>query len=289
VLSKTKLICKAISLMLAVMILTVCSTGDKTSSRVLMNNKVVASSSPAITSAPSINKSEQMKSVNNKKVIESFEEYEASKQPLIAAIPEKDIYLYEIKDTKEAQLMLTVGDKKCYYNWIGFTPRFILPKMSVSDFDKDGKDELSVILYVGSGTGVSIEELHILEISETAKKECFKDQVFSAEDYVSQLKKTVKFKTYTKAGKLMGTITAGGKKYTVSLKEFQSDEFGKISNDLCWWDIVGFDSKNNKLTASFGVGISCKNAPTPQYIGDLYADVSYKAGKFKLANFRFKE
>jgi hypothetical protein len=36
----------------------------------------------------------------------------------------------------------------------------------LSDFDADGKDELSIILYRGSGTGISIEELHVVEISK---------------------------------------------------------------------------------------------------------------------------
>lgn len=289
-LSRTKLLFAATSLVLASSVLVACVAGDKTNTQVVMNNKVAASSSSSITAAPPVTVSkltETSINKNSEKVIESFEEYEASELPLISAIPEKDIYLY---DTKKDQLLLTVGDKKCYYNWIAFTPRFILPRMFACDFDKDGKDELAVILYVGSGTGVSVEELHLLEISDKiASQECFKDQVFSEEDYISQLKKAVTFKTYTKAGKLMGTITAGGKKYTVSLKEFQSDEFGKISNNLCLGSIVGFNSENSKLTAEFGVGISCKNVASPQYIGHLYADLSFKAGKFEMKNFRFKE
>lgn len=234
---------------------------------------------------------------NSKKVIENWEEFEASDMPLIAAIPEKDIYLYAIKSAKDAQVALHVGESVHYYNWYYMTPRFILPQMQVSDYDKDGKDELSVILYVGSGTGVSVQELHIVEIPEGKKQsskqldnanpEYYKDYIF--DDYCSQLKKAISFKTFIKAGKLMGKITAGTKTYTVNLEEFQSEDCGKVNDNIGFGDIVRFDSQKNKLVAEFGFGITCEKFAAPRYIGAIHADVDYKAGKFKLKNFRFEE
>jgi hypothetical protein len=41
------------------------------------------------------------KKQNSKKVVNSWEEFEASDMPLIAAIPESGIYLYAIKSAKE--------------------------------------------------------------------------------------------------------------------------------------------------------------------------------------------
>ncbi|QNU67899.1 hypothetical protein EHE19_005470 [Ruminiclostridium herbifermentans] len=232
----------------------------------------------------------------NKKVITTPEEYEASKLPLLAAIPEKEIYLY---DTKDGQVILSIGGNKSYYDWICLTPRFILPQMQLGDFDKDGLDELSVILYTDSGTGVSIQELHIIELSnvnislenqsENKKTEDYKDHMFSADDYISQLKDKISFKTYLDSGQLMGKISIDTKSYTVSLKEFQTDEYGKISSELYFASIVSFTCENNKLKSEFGVGIICENVPQACYIGKISADVEYNEGKFELMNFSFTE
>jgi hypothetical protein len=234
---------------------------------------------------------EQEVNNKNKKVITTYEEYEATKLPILAAIPDKDIYLY---DTKNGQVILSVGENKNYYDWLCLTPRFILPQMQLGDFDNDGIDELSVILYTGSGTGVSIQDLHIIEMSEgnipsenqseNKNSEDYKDHMFSPDDYVSQLKDKITFKTYLDADQLMGKISVGTKSYTVSLKEFQTDEYGKISSELYFASIVSFSCENNKLKAEFGAGIMCEKVPQACYIGKLNADVEYGEGKFELMN-----
>ena len=239
---------------------------------------------------------EQELNNKSKKVITTPEEYEASKLPLLAAIPEKEIYLY---DTKNGQVVLCVREKKLYYNWICLTPRFILPQMQLGDFDNDGIEELSVILYTGSGTGVSIQDLHIIEMpydkiplenqTENKKSDYYTDHMFSADHYVSQLKDKISFKTYLDAGQLMGKISVGTKSYTVSLKEFQTDEYGQISSELYFASIVSFSCENNKLKSEFGVGIICKKVPEACYIGKLSADVEYSDGEFELMNFSFTE
>jgi hypothetical protein len=264
----------------------VSSTSGKSSNEPASNTSVI--------SDVKINHINSTSQGNSEKVIGSWEEYEASKMPLIAAIPEKGIYLY---DTKKDQLILKVGENEHYYSWAWMTPRFILPEIRLSDYDADGKDELSVILYIGSGTGVSVEELHIIEIPEegiitdkqssSANSDYFKDQIFK--DYSSQLNKAVHFKTFMNTGKLMGRITIGTKTYTIDLKELQSKEYGKIGNSINFDNIVGFSSDNNKLTAEFGFGVTSKNIASPNYIGNINADVVYKNGTFKLSSLKFNK
>ncbi|MHB8064991.1 MAG: hypothetical protein ACYDG2_20610 [Ruminiclostridium sp.] len=299
--SKTKIIFTSISLLLVGLLFTACVANDKIITQAAINEQEVTFSSSSDTSDEISNQTEasvQTDAIIDKKadkVIKTWEDYEASKLPLLSAIPEKGIYLY---DTKADQVILKVGDNTHNYDWSCLTPRFILPGMQVSDFDADGKDELSVILHIGSGTGVAIEDLHIVEISEgktlsgkqlnKMNPEYFKDYIFSSKDYISQLHKAIGFNTFAKAGQLMGKITINTKTYPVSLKDFKSEECGKISDDIVWGNIVYFISENTKLTAQFGVGIACENFASPQYIGTLFADVNYKAGKFKLKNFKFE-
>ncbi len=131
--------------------------------------------------------------------------------------------------------------------------------------------------------------MHSGKQCDNENPEYFKDHIFSSYDYVSQIDNAIAFKTYLKAGELMGKITAGTKTYIISLKEFQSKDYGKIGNDICFGSIVRFFSQKNKLVAEFAVGITCENFASPSYIGNLSADVEYKAGKFELTNFSFKE
>ena len=63
----------------------------------------------------------------------------------------------------ESPALIRWGDSLAEFDWDFLTPRTILPRMDCFDADGDWEDELIVICYTGSGTGVSIEELHILE------------------------------------------------------------------------------------------------------------------------------
>ena len=229
----------------------------------------------------------------SEKVIETVDENDVFKPQLLYALSERDIYLYSNVDG----VTLNVGDTHHDFNWPYMTPRGISPRMQVSDFDSDGKDELLVILYVGSGTGVSVEELHIVEISEdktlsgkqlgSPNPEYFKDHMFS--NYTSQLDTDIGFRTFNKAGELMVNITTHTKTYTVSLKNFQSKDYGKIDDKICFGNIVRFNTENNKIMAEFGVGITSQYNPDPFYIGSIDAEVEYNTGTFKMKNFHFSE
>ncbi|MDE6595441.1 MAG: YgdI/YgdR family lipoprotein [Oscillospiraceae bacterium] len=52
------------------------------------------------------------------------------------------------------------------YEQAWLTPRNILPQIMYSDIDSDGEKELAVSYYVGSGTGISVEQLVIYEMRE---------------------------------------------------------------------------------------------------------------------------
>jgi hypothetical protein len=68
----------------------------------------------------------------------------------IAAIPEKDIYLYGYNNG--GCLLLKYQDKYEAFNYYWLTPRMVLPEMYLYDYDANGKEELAVKLYQASGT-----------------------------------------------------------------------------------------------------------------------------------------
>jgi hypothetical protein len=238
--------------------------------------------------------------MDTREIAVSIEDFEKSDIPLIAVVPKRDIYLYGIKPFG---VVLYVDGEGHYYEWNYLTPRRILPEMNVGDYDNDGDDELSIVLYVGSGTGFSVEELHIIELSEKRtlsetpsdgnglipwNPEYFKDNCYLREDYLNQIYKQVKLKSYQKAGTLMATIEVGNKSCTLSLKELQEIDDKIIVEGIDLESIVNFEANNNNITIQLVLGVMTKSYATPQFVGDVYADVKYKAGKFNVSNLRFK-
>ncbi len=234
-------------------------------------------------------------SVNGTKVISSWEEFEAQRFPLIAAIPDKNVYLYAIRNHGVILYYNNIGH---FYDWNYLTPRFILPLMELADFDSDGKEELAIILYVGSGTGVSIQELHIVEVSEdeiisrdpkdknyfVPNKEYFKDYIFA--NYAEQLKNQVKLHTTKKGSSLCAEVTVGKKVKSFKLENSEDDIDNK---NISLEDIVRFEFEKGKIKAQFALGALRKSYFGPDFIGEINAEVKYDKGGFLLQNLSFQE
>ncbi|WP_127534391.1 hypothetical protein [Paenibacillus kobensis] len=206
----------------------------------------------------------------------------------IASLPEKDIYLYPEKQNSDAGVLLQIGEHKQHFDWLYDTPRMVMPQLQLSDYDGDKKEELAAVTYVGSGTGLSIYELHMLEgIGDEAP---YLDHVFAEKDYLAQLSQALAFKKVMKDGVLYGQITIGGQKYEVSLADFQKG-YGeeKIADKLGFGAIIQFQAEQGKLAFTAAVGLFIDGVAEPQYIGSVEANVTYKSGKFKLDQFRFTD
>ena len=201
-------------------------------------------------------------------------------ETLVAALPERDIYLYG----RENGADLHVGDRVYAYDWLYTTPRQIMPVMDVHDYDKDGKEELLVSLHIGSGTGVAVDELHIVEI----KEDPVKDVTFHEEDYRKQLEQAgIGFRTVTESGELVGVIQIGDKVDKVSLEEYQAENSEFIQDKISFGSIVHFYSEDGQLKARYGVGAIMEGSVMPIYIGYVYADIQYEAGRLKMSNYKF--
>ncbi|MCI3918889.1 hypothetical protein MO973_01415 [Paenibacillus sp. TRM 82003] len=98
----------------------------------------------------------------------------------VVSLPERGISLYQVD---EGGVFLAIGERKQQMDWIYTTPRLIMPRLQADDYDRDGEDELAVALHIGSGTGVAVDELHIVELpAEIAPDDQpFVDRVFLPE------------------------------------------------------------------------------------------------------------
>jgi hypothetical protein len=205
-----------------------------------------------------------------------------SKKELLASVPNHNIFLYG----EENGVTLRIGEESRKWDWAYMTPTGVLPRLQVEDYDGDGRMELSVILYIGSGTGVSVEELHIIAM-DPADPEYFTDHVFKG--YDTQLSKAVQFKTMLQNDILYGKISIGSASHSVNLKDYQSPEFGEAKDQLVFGNLVRFDHEDKQLKARFGAEAIFEKAVVPQSIGHIDTHVSYRDGKFTLSDLTFGE
>lgn len=208
----------------------------------------------------------------------------------VASIPERGVYLYP--SGEEEGVVLQIGDRKEPFKWRYTTPRQIKPVLQLADYDGDGEEELAAVLYVDSGTGVSISELHVVEFNgaEGSGAQPFADRVFAPEEYLAQLREAVGMKKVMKDGELFGRFTAGGHTLDVGLQAYQK-EFGEgsIRDGAGFGNIIHFQTENGRLGFSAALGIVIDGVAEPQYACEVEAAVRYGEGAFQLGDIRFSD
>jgi hypothetical protein len=226
---------------------------------------------------------------NTEEIIE-----ETTNFPLYAMIKSEDIYLYGIKPYG---MVLYYKGKGTYFDWPGLTPRLVLPEMIYHDFDGDGKKDLAVLLYVGSGTGIAMMDLHILVIEEREPEIDSFGNIITF-DWIKP--------TYTVYSLLAENIDEWMTEHTTATlsenhKSFDMDFYGNnytvnfvideisgaflgVRYDSC---IVKFDFAGNNIQATIPVGISYEKRVSLEYFGDIKADVIFDGERITLANYTF--
>lgn len=83
---------------------------------------------------------------------------------VIAWLEEKNIWLSAdtLKDGMFSGMTLSIDGKTKRFPWKTYGEMAFLPEISYADVDGDNRDELIVILCKGEGTGVLVEEIHVI-------------------------------------------------------------------------------------------------------------------------------
>lgn len=90
---------------------------------------------------------------------------------LLAETEDGSAAVYALPDENmngDVGVLVRWGDVLAEFPWAYATPRCIPPQVWLRDMDGDGAEELAVSCYVGSGTGVSVEALHVVEQKDGA-------------------------------------------------------------------------------------------------------------------------
>ena len=87
----------------------------------------------------------------------------------LSAHPESGIALYHVYDaaTTKSGLLVEWGDVSRQFDVTTLYPRGIAVHSALRDADGDGSDELILVEAAGSGTGVSVDNLHVVERTES--------------------------------------------------------------------------------------------------------------------------
>lgn len=197
--------------------------------------------------------------------------------PILAAeLAEADAAFYGLQWDKA---LIRWGDSLAEFDWPWLTPQQILPRLYCLDLDYDFADELIVICHPGTGTGVSVDDLHVLEKNSDGT---LTDYALPWEFFYGPLSEhlsvdTVNGRTYAILGAELVDITS-----------LLPEEAGTIEG-LCAGDIVHFlvkpepefihDEVRFRGSAWLsGEGLSA----TLAYAAEIEAAVLYQDGAFTL-------
>lgn len=198
---------------------------------------------------------------------------------LLAELPEQDVALYGVRDHRgDDRALLRWGGSLAEFDWSFGGPLTVEPRLWCWDADDDGQDEVVLVNHVGSGTGVSIEELHIVEKNEDGT---LADYAFPEELWRDQLSALL-------------TLVKGNNRVWVSLGRELVDITSQLPENLepetlrglGTGNVAGFDTDWPRGADIRFSGSVCLDADgyNSWYVADISAYVSYAGGVFTLSD-----
>lgn len=163
-------------------------------------------------------------------------------------------------------------DSLAEFDWMFSSgPSIVLPQLFCFDVDGDREDELMVICHVGSGTEVSIDELHILEKGPDGS---LTDYAFPESLWTEQLPA------------LFDTAEINGRTFAVLGHELV--EFGQEELDLETASpglIANFILDGESLSFRGSFCLCPPNSGIPRHVAKTSAQILYQDGMFALQDF----
>ena len=198
---------------------------------------------------------------------------------LLAELPEQDVALSGVRDHRgDDRALLRWEDSLAEFDWNFGGPLTVEPRLWCWDADDDGQDEVVLVNHVGSGTGVSIEELHIVEKNEDGT---LADYAFPEELWRDQLSALL-------------TLVKGNNRVWVSLGRELVDITSQLPENLepetlrglGTGNVAGFDTDWPRGADIRFSGSVCLDADgyNSWYVADISAYVSYAGGVFTLSD-----
>ncbi len=201
---------------------------------------------------------------------------------ILAELPGEDITMYGMKDKGGiyGNVAIRSGEKINYYGWSYYAGKHDA-EMGYRDYDNDGVKELAVNLYLGGGTGVSIDQLFMLE---EIRPGIFEPVQFKSDDYIAQVENMVSYRV-NEENKTVSFFRGETELQNADISRLKEDE--KVEN-IFYGNIVRFDL-NHGIVMGILPGMQINGWASLQYDGfsELEATVEYRSdGTFHITNIR---
>ena len=181
--------------------------------------------------------------------------------------------LYNLDSGTGAVLLEWDGTLVMFDGWHFRTPQPVPPRMELLP-----QGVLMLDLYTGSGTGVSVEELHLIVKDEHG---AMTDYVLPPSLYQDRLAALMTAET----GKRSGSVSIGN--LTLHLPEQEA----KLTGGPCLGNIVRYETgSDGTVYLSLGIGMELKDRADPVYVGEVLCQVGFdNAGVYTLSGFALRE
>lgn len=209
---------------------------------------------------------------------------------LLAETPKGEAAFYalwtpEEEDPEAGELtaLLRWGDSLAEFDWDYRTPRGIPPRLWCFDADGDGEEELVAVCYMGSGTGVSVEALHVLEKNEDGTLTDYALPWQAMGDLTDLLRLEVV------GGRVYGVLGTELVDLTSQLPENVdlTSLKGLVTGDIVSFDVTPDAEWENSIRFRGGAWLDGDHAVLPPlvwYVAGVTAVVTYENGGFTLSD-----
>lgn len=192
----------------------------------------------------------------------------------VGLLAEADGAEFYAVEGKESSVALLYWDGACgEFDWQFVTPHAVDPKLWVADLDQDGEDELVALCYGGSGTGVSLEYLYVVEKNEdgslTSYGLTWETLAKGLDDQLQTI--SVNGATYVALGRELVDISA------------QLEDVEAKNVKVHMGPIVSYEPVEGGFACRFGTAVEGEGIPyLALYVADITGTVRYENGNFTL-------
>jgi hypothetical protein len=199
---------------------------------------------------------------------------------LLAEVPEREVALYGITGSQGDTALLRWGDSLAEFDWGFGGPQMAAPRLWCVDADNDGQEEVVLANCEGSGTGLSVYGLHIVEKGEDG----------TLTDY--RFPETLAGEQLTA---LLETAAVGGRAYVVlgmelvDITDIREDLDVTSVRGLVTGDSVNFAVEDEPdslpcIELFVEAWLDADNcAPTAWYVAEITGTVGYQDGVYTLS------
>ncbi|KZE63577.1 copper amine oxidase [Paenibacillus jamilae] len=201
--------------------------------------------------------------------------------PLASAPEDSSVRLYAVSPSQGIfhSAVLEIGQQqRRTFQWSGLAEISAAPQLYYRDVNEDGVREVIVILTRASGTGVELQEMHIVN-AQTMEEYA----VESAANAVSQrIHSSVELRDHNRQVHI--TVTINGTTHTMDPKaSVFYDDPAHFTKHLDFSSVVIYDAEQSPLQATVSGSVS-----PSEFVGDLDLKYVYEQGQFRVGSIKFE-